>query len=336
MLASLKNVPKNALTKVNPSKISDTLQGSISSNGNEERVVLAAPIKYWSEEMTLKGNKRSFITFEKFQLEHDNIEKTMMNSYTEEDLLFKSSPPFLEKTICYNGEVDIGYLFQVFDEIGYVAGTKHLDNFPDPHRESSYVPTASAVHLHLLLPATVQDIRCRSSCKSRGDILWRWEFEAKPAVKKRDFMKKSRYVYKKDIPDSANNESKKSEIFKAFGSDSFYNQKGELLEGYKSINDTTLQSTLLIPPQTLKYAYDIAYITARTFVGSSVRMHSLDEANFHSKVEIGSIMRLTAQVIYSSQDTNMFQVKVVSRVSDSNGSFDAKFRCEIKYKYTNQ
>ncbi|KAI9031834.1 hypothetical protein CLU79DRAFT_715465 [Phycomyces nitens] len=367
-----------ALTKVNSSKISDTLQGLISSNGNEERVVLAAPIKYWSEEMTLKGNKRSFITFEKFQLKHNNIAKTMMNSYTEEDLLFKSSPPFLEKTIRYNGEVDIGYLFQVFDEIGYVAGIKHLDVGSCLRRIPSYLLTGSVEHIHLLLPATVQDIKISGHVVNVGN-------SSVEVLVKAETIPCAKETHKTDIESKGSNisclanptpktiliakfnmvsvnivtgkttksnplltksiEEEKIQKLAQFMKESKYSPSKTISSSpdYKPeaaklerIDESTLQTTFLIPPQdrsvigylfggkTLNHVYDIAYITARKFVGSSVRMHSLDEANFHSKVEIGSIMRLTAQVIYSSQDTNMFQVKVVSRVSDSNGFFDGK------------
>ncbi|KAL0084752.1 HotDog domain-containing protein [Phycomyces blakesleeanus] len=148
-------------------------------------------------------------------------------------------------------------------------------------------------------------------------------------------MKNKSYISNKDIKTSTDGKPETSKGSNNIVADAFDKKKNSMGE-YKLIRDTTLQSAFIVTPQdrsvlgylfggkTLNYVHNIAYITARMFAGSNVRMCSLDEATFHSKVDIGSTVKLTAQVIYSSEDDNMFQVKVVSSLYDFNGALDDK------------
>ncbi|KAL0084769.1 HotDog domain-containing protein [Phycomyces blakesleeanus] len=338
----------------------------------------------------------------------------MMDSYTEKILPFKYSPSFLEKTIAHNGEISIGYLLQISDEIAYVTGTKHLDVPSCLHRVSSHILTASVENFHLILPDTVQDIRisghavnigtssievlvnaeiiscadntlgiraklkdltgnCITAPTSNTVFIAKFNMVAvnietgKPAKtnslistnsKERtaqelaNFLKNTSYISNKDTTVSTNGRPETSKSASNLEADAFdkrskpmykeqFNDqyipslytKENSMGGYKLVKDTTLQSAFIVTPQdrsvlgylfggkTLRYVYEIAYITARMFVGSNVRMFSLDEAKFHSKVNVGSTIKLTARVIYSSEDDNMFQVKVISNLSDCNGTF---------------
>ncbi|OAD73349.1 hypothetical protein PHYBLDRAFT_145746 [Phycomyces blakesleeanus NRRL 1555(-)] len=341
--------------------------------------------------MNLKGNERPQITFDKFETKHDVV---MMDSYTEKILPFKYSPSFLEKTIAHNGEISIGYLLQISDEIAYVTGTKHLDVPSCLHRVSSHILTASVENFHLILPDTVQDIRisghavnigtssievlvnaeiiscadntlgiraklkdltgnCITAPTSNTVFIAKFNMVAvnietgKPAKtnslistnsKERtaqelaNFLKNTSYISNKDTTVSTNGRPETSKSASNLEADAFDKRKNSM-GGYKLVKDTTLQSAFIVTPQdrsvlgylfggkTLRYVYEIAYITARMFVGSNVRMFSLDEAKFHSKVNVGSTIKLTARVIYSSEDDNMFQVKVISNLSDCNGTF---------------
>ncbi|KAL0085504.1 hypothetical protein J3Q64DRAFT_1822005 [Phycomyces blakesleeanus] len=406
MLSSLKNTPKNikfyrfnSINKKNwidtkVTSISAKCNGSNFANNSKERVVLAEPIKFWAEEMNLKGNQRPLVAFDKFESKHDFV---MMDSYTEKTLPFKSSPSFLEKTITHNGKISIGYLLQISDEIAYVVGTKHLDIHSCLHRIPSHVLTASVEHAHFILPDTIQDIRLSGHIVNVGtssiEVLVKAKIipcadkplgarmelkdstidyitaptsntvflakfnmvavhiETGKAVKTNSLvttnvgerkmqelanvMKNKSYISNKDIKTSTDGKPETSKGSNNIVADAFDKKKNSMGE-YKLIRDTTLQSAFIVAPQdrsvlgylfggkTLNYVHNIAYITARMFAGSNVRMCSLDEATFHSKVDIGSTVKLTAQVIYSSEDDNMFQVKVVSSLYDFNGALDDK------------
>ncbi|OAD70638.1 hypothetical protein PHYBLDRAFT_148554 [Phycomyces blakesleeanus NRRL 1555(-)] len=304
-----------------------------------------------------------------------------MDSYTEKVLPFKSSPSFLEKTIAHNGEINMGYLLQNFDEIAYVVGTKHLDIPSCLHRVPSHILTASVEHFHILHPITIQDIKISGhvvnvgtssiealvkaeiiSCadKSLGTrmklkdstinriaaptpktiLIAKFNMvavniETAKAVKTNSLIttnlrERRTQELANDIETSTDGKPETSKGANNIGANAFDKKKNSMGE-YKLIRDTALQNAFIVTPQdrsVLGYLFGgkvtifvISYWPSRMFAGSNVRMYSLDEAKFHSKVNVGSTVKLTAQVIYSSEDDNMFQVKVVYSLSDCNGTF---------------
>ncbi|KAL0076038.1 hypothetical protein J3Q64DRAFT_1865243 [Phycomyces blakesleeanus] len=256
-----------------------------------------------------------------------------MDSYTEKVLPFKSSPSFLEKTIAHNGEINMGYLLQNFDEIAYVVGTKHLDIPSCLHRVPSHILTASVEHFHILHPITIQDIKISGHVVNVGTS----SIEALVKAEIISCADKSLGTRMK-LKDSTINRiaapTPKTILIAKF------NMVAVNIETAKAVKTNSLITTNLRErrtqelanetstdgkPETSKGANNIGANAfdkkTRMFAGSNVRMYSLDEAKFHSKVNVGSTVKLTAQVIYSSEDDNMFQVKVVYSLSDCNGTF---------------
>ncbi len=95
------------------------------------------------------------------------------------------------------------------------------------------------------------------------------------------------------------------------------------------MEDMSLQSVLLMQPQNrnihnkvfggylMGRAFELAHATGSVFAKSSVKLLSLDEIIFKKPVSVGSLLKLSSQVIYSpGEEHKSFQVSVTASVTD--------------------
>lgn len=95
------------------------------------------------------------------------------------------------------------------------------------------------------------------------------------------------------------------------------------------MEDMNLQSVLLMQPQNrnihnkvfggylMGRAFELAQATGSVFAKSNVKLLSLDEIIFKKPVSVGSLLKLSSQVIYSPGEKHKsFQVSVTASVTD--------------------
>ena len=98
------------------------------------------------------------------------------------------------------------------------------------------------------------------------------------------------------------------------------------------MKDTTQQSLVVCMPQErnlnnkmfggylMRLAYELAHATGILFCKSTIGFVALDDISFKHPVNIGSILSLKSEVVYSDGGaTKMFQVSVIADVIDPNG-----------------
>ncbi|KAJ1673389.1 hypothetical protein EV182_005330 [Spiromyces aspiralis] len=95
------------------------------------------------------------------------------------------------------------------------------------------------------------------------------------------------------------------------------------------LDETTMESVTLCFPQErnihnkifggylMRLAHELAFANASVFIQDHALYVSLDDFSFRAPVNIGSILRLTSEVVYTQRESNTFQVAVRADVIDN-------------------
>ncbi|KAI7902889.1 acyl-CoA thioester hydrolase [Cokeromyces recurvatus] len=122
-----------------------------------KKVYTVRPVTFWMDKILEKENKRP-LNIPSNQYQHQIINKTMMDSYMEEYLPFKSSPALLDEYITTGGKIRIGKILEDLDALAGAISYKHIDTF-NPRAPPLTVVTASVDRMELLMPNTVEDLK---------------------------------------------------------------------------------------------------------------------------------------------------------------------------------
>ncbi|KAI9481151.1 MAG: HotDog domain-containing protein [Benjaminiella poitrasii] len=122
-----------------------------------EKIYTVRPVTFWMDKILEKENKRP-LNIPADQYQHKIIQKTMMDSYMEEYLPFKSSPALLDEYITTAGKIRIGKILEDLDALAGAISYKHIDTFT-PGAPPLTVVTASVDRMELLMPNSVEDLK---------------------------------------------------------------------------------------------------------------------------------------------------------------------------------
>lgn len=121
-----------------------------------EKVYTVRPVAFWMDKILEKENKRP-LDIPATEYEHVSVPKTMLDSYMEEYLPFKSSPELLDEYVTTGGKVRIGKILEDLDALAGAISYKHTDTFVASPPLT--VVTASVDRMELLMPNTVEDFK---------------------------------------------------------------------------------------------------------------------------------------------------------------------------------